>query len=202
MNYVALVAAILTFVLIVVSVFVPWWQFSVGSPSFVTVNFSPVNFNFMFFNTLLTVPLIWAINIACLLTLLAGGIALLIYAVLPTKSYATHLLGFGYKKPLYAFILFLVELIVLYFSATLLSGLSFPLVGSSVLSLPSFLIPGGTSVTVAVSAAFGWTFYLAIAVIVLCILARLYHNKAVAQPATQVNLTAPANLPPPPPAMV
>jgi hypothetical protein len=129
---------------------------------------------------------------------LAGGIALLIYAVLPNKSYATHLLGFGYKNPLYAFILFIVELVVLYFSVTLLSGLSVPLVGSGVLSLPSMFIPGGASVTVAVSAAFGWTFYFAIAVMVLCIVARLYHNKTVAQSATPVNLTSPANLPPPP----
>lgn len=119
----------------------------------------------------------------------------MIYSLLPTKSYAKPLLGFGYKNPLYAFILFIIELVVLYFSATLLSGMSFPLVGSAVLALPSMLTPGGISVTVAVSAAFGWTFYLAIAVMVLCIVARLYHNKTVAQ------LSTGANLPAPPPAM-
>jgi hypothetical protein len=198
-NYIALVAGVLTLVLIAVSVFVPWWVFTVGSPAIATANFSPVNFNFSLFNTLLTVPLIWALNIASLLTLLAGGIALLIYSALPTKSYAKPLLGFGYKKPLYALILFIIELAILYFSATILTGISFPLVGSGTLQLPTSIAPGGISISVGVSAAFGWTFYLAIVVAALCIAARLYHKKAATQPATPVNLTTPANMPPPPP---
>jgi hypothetical protein len=197
-NYVALAAGVLTLVLVAVSAFVPWWQFSVGNPSFATVNFSPVNFNFALFNTFMTVPLIWALNVASLLILLAGGISLLIYSVLPTKSYAKPLLGFGYKKPLYAFIIFIVELLILYFSATLLSGMNFPLIGSAALTLPSAFIPGGVSVSVVVSAAFGWTFYFAIVVVALCIAARFYHKKAAAQPATPVTLAAPTAPPPPP----
>jgi hypothetical protein len=199
-NYVALVAGVLSLVLVALSWFVPWWQFTVGNPAITTVNFSPVNFNFSLFNTLLTVPLIWALNIASLLTLLAGGIALLVYALMPQKSYSKQILGFGYKKPLYALILFVIELVVLYFSATMISGVSFPIMGSGVLSLPSSIAPGGVSVSVAVSTAFGWTFYFAIAVVALCIVARFYHCKMEEKPATQVNLAGQQyQYPPPPP---
>jgi len=120
------------------------------------------------------------------LTLLAGGIALLVYSVLPTKSYAKSLLSFGYKKPLYAVILFLVQLIVLYLSITLLTGVNLPLVGSASLQLPEIL-SGGITVKVAVSAFFNWTFYLSIAVVVLCFAARVYHRKA-AKPVAPVSV--------------
>ncbi|MGD6852412.1 MAG: hypothetical protein ACQCN6_10175 [Candidatus Bathyarchaeia archaeon] len=183
LNYVALAAGILSLILIAVSVFVPWWVFTVGDPAIATVNFSPVNFNFSLFDTLLVVPLIWALNLACLLILLAGGVALLIYATSPTKPYAKPLLRFGYRKPLYAVLLFTAELAVLYFAAAVLTGAGFPLAGSSAMQLPTELAPGDISVSVTVSAAFGWTFYFAIAVASLCIAARVYHKKAVAQPA-------------------
>jgi hypothetical protein len=187
-NFVALVAGVLSLVLVAVSWFVPWWQLTVGNPAIATVNFSPVNFNFSLFSTMLTAPIIWALNIASLLTLLAGGIALMVYAVMPQKSYSKQILGFGYKKPFYALILFVIELVVLYFSATMISGISFPLMGSGVLSLPASIAPGGVSVSVMVYTAFGWTFYFAIAVVALCVVARFYHRKIAEKPATQVNL--------------
>jgi hypothetical protein len=201
-NVVALVAGVLSLLLVALSWFVPWWQFTVGNPgnqAIATVNFSPVNFNFSFFNTMLTVPIIWALNIASLLTLLAGGVALVVYAVMPTKTYSKQILGFGYKKPLYALILFIIELVVLYFSATMISGISFPIMGSGVLSLPASLAPGGISISVAVSTAFGWTFFFAIAVVAICVAARFYHRKIEEKPATQVNLAAQQYPYPPPP---
>ncbi len=143
--------------------------------------------------------MIWALNLASLLILLAGGIALILYAVFPTKPYAKSILGFGYKKPLYALVLFLIELVILYSSATLLTGVSFPMVGTTSLKLPSAFIPGGMSVSVNVSATFGLTFYFAIAVVVLCILARLYHRKVEGLPLISKKLTASAATPPPPP---
>ena len=124
---------------------------------------------------------------------------MLIYAAFPMKSYAKPLLGFGYKKPLYALILFIVELAVLYFSATVLTGISFPLAGSGALTLPSSIAPGGVSISVVVSSAFGWTFYLAIVVAALCIAARVYHHKVAAAPAVAVRSVNPENQPPPPP---
>jgi hypothetical protein len=176
-NIIALTAGILSVILVAFSWFVPWWQFTVGNPAIATINFSPVNFNFALFNTMLTVPIIWALNIGGLLTLLAGGIAMLFYAVFPNKSYSKQILGFGYKKPLYALLLFLAELLIIYFSATSLTGLSFPLIGSAALTLPSSIAPGGISVSVAVSAAFGWTFYFAFVVVALCFTTRFFHRK-------------------------
>jgi|WetSurMetagenome_2_1015567.scaffolds.fasta_scaffold44560_2 hypothetical protein len=197
-NILALTASILTFVLIAASVFVPWWQLIVGNPAIATVNFSPVNFNFALFNTLLTVPIIWALNLACLLMLLAGGIGLLVYSIKPTKSYSKTVLGFGYKKPLYAFILFIFELLILYFSASMFTGASFPLVGSSAVVLPSALIPGGISISIDVSAAFGWTFYLSIVVVVLCLAVRVFHKRITDSLTATVNQTL--LTPPTPPA--
>lgn len=177
-NLIALIAGVSTLLLIAVSVFVPWWQFTVGKPAFAQVNFSPVNLNFSILGNPITIPLIWAMNLACLLTLASGGIVLLIYSLMPSKPYAKRLLGFGYKKPLYAVILFVIELFSLSALAGVFSGFSVPLMGSGILQVPQQMIPGGgVSISVTVLAGFGWPFYFAIAVAGLCIAARLYHRK-------------------------
>jgi hypothetical protein len=191
-NWFALIAGVLTFVLIAASWFVPWWQFTLGNPEIMKVNFSPVNFNTTFFGSTLTMPLVFALNISCLLTLLCGGIIMLIYSVKPDKSYSKKLLGYGYKQPLYAVILFVVELVGLTFAGTFLAGFSLPLMGSSTIKIPSSFIPGGnTSISIGVTAALMWPFYLAIAVAVLCVIARLWHRKVVTP--------TPKQTPPPPP---
>ena len=177
-NIVALIAGISSLLLIAISLFVPWWRFTVGSPAIANANFSPVNFNLALFGSPVTIPLIFAMNLACILTLASGGIILLIYSVKPDKSYSKRLLGFGYKKPLYAVIIFVIELISLTVVAKAFSGFSVPLIGSGVLQIPSTMIPGnGVSVSVNVLAAFEWPFYFAIAVAGLCVAARLYHRK-------------------------
>jgi KaiC/GvpD/RAD55 family RecA-like ATPase len=178
-NWFALVAAVLTFILIAVSWFVPWWQFTVGNPAIAEVHFSPVNFNTSFFGSTLTTPLIFAFNISCLLTLLAGGIIMLIYSVKPNKSYSKQLLGYGYKQPLYAVILFVIELVSLTVVSGILSpGLSVPLVGSTSLKIPSGIIPGAdANVSIAVTSALLWPFFLAVVVASFCISARLTHSK-------------------------
>lgn len=197
-NYVALTAGILTVILVAVSAYIPWWQFNVGNPAFASVNFSPVNFNFALFGNIITAPLIWALNLAALLTLLSGGIALLIYSLIPTKSYAKQLLGFGYKKPLYALILFSIALLIMYFSVTTLSGFNFPLMGSGEVGLPAAIAPGGVGVSVQVSSALLWPFYLAIAVAALCIVARIYHRKMTPPNAPETPLPPTAPSPPTP----
>jgi hypothetical protein len=176
-SIIGLVAAITIFVLIVVSYFIPWWQLMVGTPALAVLSISPLNLNFSVFGNILTIPLFWAINISCLLMLLAGGIIMAVYSVAPTKPYATKLLGYGYKQPLIAVILFVVEVIGLVFSVRAFTGLDFPLVGSGVIGLPAGLTPGGVSVTVNVVATFGLSFLLAIAVVVLSVAARIYHRK-------------------------
>lgn len=195
-NYIALAAGTLTLALIVISLFVPWWQFTVGDPAIAQVGLSPVTYNLALFGTILTMPLVYALTLGSMLTLIAGGVIMLVYAVYPNKSYSKQLLGFGYKKPLYAVILFGVALVALYFSATYLGGMNVPISGSGTMGLPKAIGDVGVGVSVKVNSSLNWPFYLAIVVAVLCIAARLYHKKVEETPATQVNLVAP---PPPPP---
>ena len=112
-NIVALVAAISILVLIPISIFVPWWQLAVGNPSIATVNVSPLNLNLALLGNPITIPLVFALNLGAALSLAAGGIIMLIYSMKPDKSYSMKLLGFGYKKPLYAVIIFIAGLLAM-----------------------------------------------------------------------------------------
>jgi len=192
-NIIGLVAAVSTLLLIAISVFVPWWHLTVGKPAISEVNFSPVNLNFALFGSIITVPLIWALNIASLLSLATGGITMLIYSIRPTKPYAKKLLEFGYKKPLYAVILFVIEIVGLALTVKTLAGFDFPLMGSGALQLPASMAPNGISISVSITSGFEWPFYFAIIVVALCAAARLYHRKTV---------TPTINLPIPPPPTV
>ena len=181
-NFLALIAGISTLILIVVSIFVPWWQLVVGDPAIASVNVSPVNLNLDLLGNFVTIPIIYALNIACALTLASGGIVMLIYSLKPNKSYSNKLLGFGYKKPLYALILFVIGVFAISYLVQRFSGFTFPLIGSGSLSLPQGMAPDGVSINVAVSAGFGWPFYFAIVVSGLCVAARFYHRKVAVEP--------------------
>lgn len=197
-NLIGLTAGVVTILLIAVSVYVPWWILSVGKPSIVQVNFSPVNLNFGLLGNSITIPLIWALNLASLLTLLSGGIIMLIYSLKPAKSYSKDLLGYGYKKPLYAVIMFVVGLVVLTVLAKSFTGISVPLNGSTAIQLPSSMVPNDTSISVSVFSAFEWPFYLAIVLAGLCVAARVYHRKLISNivlPAPMPTATAPATQP-------
>jgi hypothetical protein len=177
-NIIALIAGIASLVLIAVSVFVPWWQFTVGNPTpLAQVNFSPLNFNMDLLGTSITTPLIFALNIACFLTLLSGSIVMIIYSVKPHKSYSKKLLGFGWTKPLYAVILFVLEIVVLVVIANMFVGFKLPINGSATVQPPSGMLPGDMSLAVNVFAYFQWPFYLSIAVAALSVAARIYHRK-------------------------
>lgn len=177
-NIIALVAGISTLLLIVISLFVPWWQLAVGNPAIATVNVSPVNLNLALLGNSITVPLIYALNIASALSLASGGIIMLIYSVRPNKSYSKKLLGFGYKKPLYAVIIFVIALISMSALVQRFSGFAIPLAGSGAMSLPEGMVPNGANISVDFSAGFGWSFYFAIVVAGLCVAARVYQRKA------------------------
>jgi hypothetical protein len=181
-NWLGVFGGALTIALIGVSLFVPWWQFTIGNPKVVKANFSPVNLNFAVGNTAVTIPLIWALNIASALSLLAGAITLLIYSVQPTKSYAKPLLGFGYNKPLFAVIIFVVEIVVLTLGAQAVAGLSLPLNGAVNLQIPQSITGNTISGSIPVAASFEWPFFFAITVAAICIAARLYHGKLVRLP--------------------
>jgi hypothetical protein len=181
--------------LIAVSVFVPWWQLRVGD-SIVAANVSPIYTNVDLAGNNFTVPLVFAINLSCILLSLAGGVVMLIYSVKPTKSYSRRLLGFSYRTPLLFLVVFLVGLVALSVLIQALYSFSVPIVGSSEVSLPS---GEGVSVSALLSASFLWPFYLAVASAVLCVGARLYHKRllppsdsAVAAPAVAPVASAPA----------
>ena len=162
--------------LVAVSVFVPWWQLRVGD-SVVAANVSPIYTNFDLIGNSFTVPLVFAINLSCILLSVAGGVVMLLYSVMPTKPYAKRLLGFSYRTPLLFIIVFVIGLFVLTFLIQALFGFSVPIVGSTVIQLPQYMMPEGMNVSVQLSADFLWPFYLAIVSAVLCIVARVYHSR-------------------------
>jgi hypothetical protein len=198
-NWFALVGAILVLVVLVVSIFYPWWQLIIGD-NLLIVNASPMNTNFGLLGTPLTIPLILALNIGSILTFLASGIVLLIYAVVPTKPYAKDLLSFSYRKPLYAVILMIAVLLIVTFSAQSFFGVSVPLQGRSTIYIPSSFMMGlNASVGVLVTTGFVWPFCAAIVAAALCIVARIYHTKLNKTPKQETaSNKSPAEVPLPP----
>jgi hypothetical protein len=198
-NYFALAAGVTSLVVLVVSLFEPWWQLTIGH-NFFNVYSSPINTNFGISGSQFTIPLIWAWNLSNILLFLAGGIIMLTYAFLPTKTYSMDLLSFSWKKPLYALISFVVGLVVIVVAASFFD-VNFPLMGTGVInfSFPSF-IPINASINTTVTGAFLLPFWLAIAASVLCVAARIYHGKLNPKPKKETtNTTTPENAQPPPP---
>jgi len=181
-NWFGLAAGIITLVVVVVSLFLPWWQLTIGD-KLIQVNASPMNTNFGLLSLQFTIPLIWAWNLASILTFVAAGLVMLLYSVIPTKSYSKELLGFSYKKPIYALISFVVGLLVLVAIASF-AGVSIPVMGSSNVALPTQFMPMGASISVLVSGSFQLPFWLAIVAAALCIAARLYHRRVAKVPKT------------------
>jgi hypothetical protein len=181
-NWFGIAGGIATILLIAISVFVPWWQLRVGD-SVVAANVSPMYTNFNLIGNSFTVPLLFAINLSCVLLSLAGGIVMLIYSVKPTKPYAKRLLGFSYKTPLVFVLVFLTGLIALTFLIQTLFSFGVPLIGTAQINLPSYLTQG-MNVSVLLSAGFLWPFYLAVASAILCVAARLYHKRIMPPAST------------------
>jgi hypothetical protein len=179
-NWFGFAGGALTILVIVVSLVYPWWQLTVGD-DLIKVNASPVNTNFGFLDASFTIPFIWALNVIGLLTLLLSGVAMIIYSVMPTKSFAKPLLDFGYKKPLFTFLFFVIGLLVVTVILQTVLSINLPLMGSATSTLP---IPfaSGVTLTVLLSAGFQWSFWLAAVAAGLCIVARLYHGKVAAVP--------------------
>ena len=176
-NWFGLAAGIIIIVVLAVSLFIPWWQLTIGD-NLLQVNVSPVNTNFGLLDLHFTVPLLWAWNLVSVLIFVAAGVAMLFYSVFPTRSYSKELLGFSYKKPLYILISFIIGLLVMISIAGVI-GFSVPAMGTSNIALPSQFMPSGLSISAFVSAGFQLPFYLAIAAAILCIVARLYHGRVV-----------------------
>lgn len=192
-NWFGLAGGIATLLLVPISVFVPWWQLTVGD-SLIAANVSPIYTNFSLIGNSFAVPLLFAINLSCILLSLAGGIVMLVYSLKPTKSYAKTLLGFSYKTPLLFVVVFVIGLFALTFIIQSLFSFNIPLLGTTEIMLPSSTTQG-VNVSVLLSAGFVWPFYLAIVSAILCIGARLYHRRilpavAVATPSSGVAIAA------------
>jgi hypothetical protein len=181
-NWFGLASGTVTILLIAISVFVPWWQLKVGD-SVVAANVSPIYTNFNLVGNSFTVPLLFAINLSCILLSLAGGVVMLIYSVKPTKPYAKRLLGFSYRTPLLFIVVFLIGLVALTFIIQILFSFSVPLIGTAQITLPSSSTQG-VNVSVLLSAGFLWPFYLAVASAILCVAARLYHKRIMPPTST------------------
>ena len=126
-NWFGLAAGIITLIVLAVSLFVPWWQLTIGD-KLLQVNASPLNTNFGLLDLNFTVPLLWAWNLVSVLIFAAAGVVMLFYSIFPTRSYSKELLGFSYKKPLYILISFIVGLVVMIFIAGAI-GFNIPVVG-------------------------------------------------------------------------
>ena len=193
-NWFGVAGGALTLIVIAVSLYNPWWQLIIGD-NLMKVNASPMNTNFGLLGTQFTIPLIYALNIGSILTFLCSGIIMLVYSVIPTKPYAKDLLGFSWRKPLYSVIFSVVGLSIIILIAQTVLGISIPLMGTGTIILPSSLTMG-VNISVLVSAAFQWPFWLAIVAASLCICARIYHRKLCStpkqSPATTAATPAPA----------
>jgi hypothetical protein len=185
-NWFALGGGTLTLVLTVASMFVPWWKVTVGQ-TFATIGISPVSLstNIMGYNVVL--PIVMVISWMFIVLLVSAGIVLIIYSIMPTKPYSKRLLSFAYKKPLGTLIAFIVLMLLVTNTGTIigmmvgssnLSGadLDVPWLGAKTLTLPSSMTQG-TIRGIAISAELEWTFWLAVSVAALCVAARLYHKK-------------------------
>jgi hypothetical protein len=182
LNWFGLAGGALSLAIVAVSFVHPWWQLIIGE-NLVTVNVSPVATGLNLFGTILTIPLLAALNLTGLLTLATAGVAMIIYSVIPAKPYAKHILGFGYKKPLYSVVFFVITLFILSLLVKSFVGLSIPLYGTNTINLPQNMIEGVT-LTAQLNTAFLWPFWVEIAAAALCIVARFYHTKIVAEPKT------------------
>jgi len=137
-NWFALVGAVLLLALVPISIYFSWWRLVIGENLF-AVNTSPVNTNFSVMGAQLTSPMVWAINVIGMLTLTVSGIILLIYSIFPAKSFSIDLLSFGYRKPLYMVITYVVGLVVSTVLVQTFSGISVPVSGTFNVVLPSSL---------------------------------------------------------------
>ncbi len=213
-NWFALVSGALMLAVVGLSIFTPWWQLQIGSGStgFAVINANPFYTNFGVLGLNFVIPILFAINIMTMALFVVSGIILVVYSVMPTKSYSKQLLCYGYKRPIYTLIGFIVTLVVIVYlipfiinmianGAVTLSVPLFALLGTSIIQLPTGMLNSGSNslqIGVTVVAAFQYTFYLGVVATALAIVARIYHRKIIGStPVTTSPVqTVTVNLPP------
>lgn len=178
-NWVGLASGAIIIIILITSFFVPWWILKVGD-NLVEARVSPIYTYFNFVGDSFTIPLIWALNIASIISFAIGGIVMLFYSIKPTEKYSKKLLDFSYKKPLYSVIFFIVGLFLTTYLVSSLFNFQVPLYGTILSKMPTDMTQGAT-VTIQMSAEFIWPFWIAIIATATNIAAKVYHNKVIAK---------------------
>jgi len=173
-NWFGFAGGITTIIVVFVSMLYPWWQLTVGE--LFKTNASPVNTNFGLLGTAFTIPFIWALNVVSLLMLVSSGIVMMIYSIIPTKTYSKNLLNFSYTKPLFSVVFFVVGLFAVTLILQAVLSINVPLVGSATVTLPESLTQG-LNVSLLLSAGFQWPFWVGVTAAALCVAAKLYHKR-------------------------
>ena len=197
MNWFALAAGALMLVVVILSMLTPWWKLQIGSGSgLVTINANPFYTNFGVLRLNFVIPILFALNIGIMVLFAVSGVVFIIYSVKPAKSYSKQLLSYGWKRPLYTVIGFIVTMIViLYVVPDIINTMAHasmvpvpiaPLMGSSVIQLPSGMFGGSNSIQIGVTliTTFEYTFYLGLVATALGIVARVYHGRIVSNAVT------------------
>jgi len=192
LNWFALAAGALMLVVVALSIFTPWWKLQIGSGTgFVAVNANPFYTNISLLKLNFVIPILFAINIATIALFTASGVIFIVYSIKPTKSYSKHLLSYGWKRPLYTIIGFIVVImVILYVAPDVINSMGHtstvpvplvPLIGSSVIQLPSSMFGNSNSIQIGITVitTFEYTFYLGVAAAALGIVARIYHRKVI-----------------------
>jgi hypothetical protein len=179
-NWFGLAGGVMVFLAIVASFFVPWWQLTIGD-NLVNAKVSPLSTNFNVLGSAFTIPLIWVLNIVGLLAMIFSGVAMLIYSIVPTKSFSNQLLSFGYKKPLFTVLFFVIILFALTAILQAALNITVPISGSAT-STARLPFVSGTTIEATIVAQFQWSFWVAAVAAGLCLAARLYHGKVAAVP--------------------
>jgi hypothetical protein len=201
-NWFGLASGVLMLVVVCLSVFTPWWQLQIGS-NLATINANPFYTNFGFLGLNFVIPILFAIGIGLMVLFTISGALLIVYSAKPTKSYGKELLCYGYKPPIYIVVGFIVGLVIVaYVIPGIFNVISkgqlniatpiFPLIGTSTTQLPAgmFGSSGGASIQIGVTltAAFQYTFYLAVVAAALAIAARVDHRRIAKMESEIANL--------------
>jgi len=181
-NWLGLACSITAATLVALSVLyaAPWWQVAIGD-GVGEAQISPLDYKANLAGASIEIPIIWFLNLAGKLTMIACAVAMFTYSVATQKPFSKKLLGFAYKKPLIILVLFAVLLVGSIYVVGDFFGINVPLMGTTTLSLSA----RGATVNVPISTSLTWVFWLAVATAVLTIAAKVYDWKVLKAPSTQ-----------------
>jgi len=185
-NWFALATGALMLVTVASSLHSPWWRAEIGS-GLITVNADPFYTSFKVFGVSYVIPIIFVLNVGLTALFVASGIALVVYTIEQEKGYSKHLLSFGWRRPLYVVVGFVAVLVLSLHVIPLVvntiaravevSTPMVPLMGSSIIRLPSNVLNIPAQVSITVTTTFTHSFFLGVATVALAITTRACHRR-------------------------